>query len=92
MQLKIFLLALLLALAPAPSAQACMSTPEERRAHFDTLDGDKDGFLTLEEYYGNTDADIALPDKQKHVAGLDTDKDGKINFDEFSAMKQKQRC
>jgi len=88
MQLKIFII-LLLSCVPV-MAQACMSTPEERRAHFDQLDGDEDGFLTLEEYYNNVD--IPLADKQKHIAELDTDKDGKINFDEFNVMKQKQRC
>lgn len=90
MRLKLFII-LLLAYVPI-SAHACMSTPEQRRAHFDELGGDKDGFLTLEEYYSNTGADIALADKQKHITELDTDKNGKINFDEFSAMKQKQRC
>lgn len=86
----VFLVLALLVLAQ--NAQACMSTPEQRREAFDDLDDDEDGLLTLEEYYSNTDADISPADKQKNIATLDTDKDGKINFDEFSAMKQKQRC
>jgi Ca2+-binding EF-hand superfamily protein len=74
------------------AAQACHSTPEQRREAFDGLDIDKDGFLTVEEYYGDTGADISPEDKLKNVGEVDTDDDGKVNFDEFSAMKQKQRC
>lgn len=70
-----------------------MSTPEEKRADFDGHDGDKDGFLTLEEYYGSSDATNAIPfeRKKEHIASVDKDGDGKLNFEEFSSYSQK-RC
>lgn len=84
----------LLVLFFSNNAHACISTPEERRAAFDGLDADHDGFLTLDEYYSGSEAvrEVPLESKKKNIAELDTDKDGKINFEEFSAMKQKQRC
>lgn len=86
------LLALLLALA-AP-AQACISTPEERRAEFDRRDADGDGYLSLQEYYGDSAATKDIPQdvKEKTFEGFDADGDGKMNFEEYSAQRQKMRC
>lgn len=84
---SIFALALLLWAAPAA---ACISTPEERRAEFDRRDADGDGYLSLEEYYG--DADVPQDAKEKTFAGLDADGDGRMSFDEYSAQRQKMRC
>lgn len=75
-------------------AQACLSTPEQRRAAFDKLDGDGDGFLTLQEYYSTLEDPEAVSEQkqQEAFAALDTDHDGKISFDEYVALRLKQRC
>lgn len=94
MRLKVFVFVVLAAVMFIGDANACMSTPEQRREAFDDLDGDNDGFLTLDEYYSGSDAarEVPLERKQQAIKELDTDKDGKINFEEFSAMKQRQKC
>ncbi|MEZ0261684.1 MAG: EF-hand domain-containing protein [Alphaproteobacteria bacterium] len=76
----------------ASNAQACHSTPEQRREDFDWLDADKDGLLTRSEYFSHIHPIITIDEIQERFAEVDTDEDGKVNFDEFSAMKQKQRC
>lgn len=68
-----------------------MSTPESRREKFDGLDDNKDGFLTLEEYYDGSTA-VEPSRQQEHIDSLDVDRNGKLDFDEFSSYQQKQRC
>ena len=78
----------------APIAEACRSTPEERRAEFDRRDENGDGYLSLEEYYGDSEATNSIPRdvKEKTFSDIDIDGDGRMNFDEYSAQRQKMRC
>ncbi len=92
MRLKCFYLLVAALLLVPLAASACMSTPAEKHADFDARDGDKDGFLTLEEYYGDSDATNAVPfeRKKEYITSLDKDADGKLDFEEFSAYSQKR--
>lgn len=85
---------LVLLLTLSASAQACISTPEERRAEFDRRDADADGYLSFAEYYGDSGATNAIPQdvKEKTFKGFDADGDGKMSFEEYSAQRQKIRC
>lgn len=94
LSLKTPLSVLVFLLALAAPAQACLSTPEERRAEFDRRDIDGDGYLSLAEYYGDSEATDALSQevKEKTFAGFDADGDGKMSFHEYSSQRQKMRC
>jgi Ca2+-binding EF-hand superfamily protein len=78
----------------ASGASACLSTPEERRAEFDKLDTEKDGFLSVDEFFANDMTAERIPHDQlqDRFDAHDTDGDGRMSFEEYEAQRPKQRC
>ncbi|CAF1318235.1 unnamed protein product [Adineta ricciae] len=63
---------------------AAKNSSDDLRTEFDRLDGDKDGYITLQEfraYHSKANKDDTAISKA--FAAIDSDKDGLVTFEEF---------
>lgn len=92
--ITVFVLFLLSMLVYFQTAHACMSTTEEQREDFQSVDHDKNSYVSLDEYYSKhpDPESVSVEDKQKHFSEIDLNKDGQLDFDEYSAIRRRLRC
>jgi len=79
---------LVIAALVAPGfVQAADKPKVDREAQFKKMDKNSDGKLSLEEFTGKRDAEMA----KEQFAKLDKDKDGSLTLEEFKAAPMKKK-